>query len=81
MSAPLNILFIPADGWRGDCLSAIGHRLRFHTRCAYAEPCCQTEVPEWRDLEGGHSVACHYAEQLSAKPTGEGKKAGRLQRM
>ena len=81
MSVPLNILFIPADGWRGDCLSAIGHRFRFHTRCAYAEPGGQTEVPEWRDLEGGHSVACHYAEQLSVKLTGEGKKAVRLQRM
>ena len=25
MPAPLNILFITADQWRGDCLSAIGH--------------------------------------------------------
>ncbi|HEY2707031.1 MAG TPA: alkaline phosphatase family protein [Caulobacteraceae bacterium] len=25
MSAPLNILFITADQWRGDCLSAVGH--------------------------------------------------------
>lgn len=25
MSAPLNVLFITADQWRGDCLSAVGH--------------------------------------------------------
>jgi len=25
MAAPLNILFITADQWRGDCLSALGH--------------------------------------------------------
>lgn len=25
MSAPLNVLFITADQWRGDCLSALGH--------------------------------------------------------
>ena len=25
MSAPMNVLFITADQWRGDCLSAVGH--------------------------------------------------------
>ena len=25
MAAPLNVLFITADQWRGDCLSALGH--------------------------------------------------------
>ena len=25
MPAPLNVLFITADQWRGDCLSAVGH--------------------------------------------------------
>ncbi|MBD3666354.1 MAG: sulfatase-like hydrolase/transferase, partial [Kangiella sp.] len=25
MSKPLNVLFITADQWRGDCLSALGH--------------------------------------------------------
>ncbi len=25
MSAPMNILFITADEWRGECLSALGH--------------------------------------------------------
>ncbi len=26
MSTPRNVLFITADQWRGDCLSALGHR-------------------------------------------------------
>lgn len=25
MSAPMNILFITTDEWRGECLSALGH--------------------------------------------------------
>ena len=25
MNEPLNVLFITADQWRGDCLSALGH--------------------------------------------------------
>src|SRR5215469_4191225 len=25
MAAPLNVLFITADQWRGECLSALGH--------------------------------------------------------
>jgi oligopeptide/dipeptide ABC transporter ATP-binding protein len=35
---------------------------RFHTRCPLAEDRCRTEVPEWRELSDGHSVACHFAE-------------------
>ena len=34
---------------------------RFHTRCHLAEARCRTEVPEWRELSDGHSVACHFA--------------------
>jgi len=34
---------------------------RFHTRCPLAEDRCRTEVPEWRELSDGHSVACHFA--------------------
>ncbi len=36
----------------------------FHTRCRYAEERCKVEVPTWRDIEPGHSVACHFAEDL-----------------
>ena len=34
---------------------------RFHTRCPLAEARCRTEIPEWRELSDGHSVACHFA--------------------
>ena len=37
---------------------------RFHTRCPLAEDRCSTEVPEWRELSDGHSVACHFAEKV-----------------
>ena len=32
---------------------------RFHTRCPYATERCKTEVPELREKEPGHFVACH----------------------
>lgn len=34
---------------------------KFHTRCPVAEDRCRTEVPDWRELSDGHSVACHLA--------------------
>ena len=33
---------------------------RFHTRCPLAEDRCRKEVPLWRELSEGHSVACHF---------------------
>jgi peptide/nickel transport system ATP-binding protein len=40
---------------------------RFHTRCPYMQPTrCQDEVPALRELEPGHVVACHWAEQVKA---------------
>ena len=39
----------------------------FHTRCSYCtEKCCQ-ETPEYRELEPGHFVACHRAEELKLR--------------
>ena len=32
---------------------------RFHTRCPVARENCATEEPRWRDVGGGHFVACH----------------------
>jgi oligopeptide transport system ATP-binding protein len=33
----------------------------FNTRCPIAEERCSAEVPEWRELEPGRWVACHFA--------------------
>ena len=38
---------------------------RFNTRCPHAQERCRTEVPEWREVSSGHSVACHFSEELS----------------
>jgi oligopeptide/dipeptide ABC transporter ATP-binding protein len=32
---------------------------RFHTRCPYAEQRCRLEEPLFREVQKGHSVACH----------------------
>ncbi len=37
----------------------------FHPRCRYAEDRCKTETPELREIEPGHYVRCHLAEELS----------------
>jgi oligopeptide transport system ATP-binding protein len=34
---------------------------RFRTRCPVAQPRCAEEVPAFRKLDDGRSVACHYA--------------------
>lgn len=33
----------------------------FHTRCPIAEDKCKSDVPEWREINPGHWVACHFA--------------------
>jgi oligopeptide transport system ATP-binding protein len=40
---------------------------RFRTRCEFAAERCAMEVPSLRQLAAGHWVACHFAEQLSAR--------------
>lgn len=32
---------------------------RFHTRCKYVKDVCREQVPEMKDVGGGHCVACH----------------------
>jgi oligopeptide transport system ATP-binding protein len=34
---------------------------RFHPRCAIARPHCAEAVPEWREIQPAHWVACHEA--------------------
>ena len=36
----------------------------FHPRCKYAKDICAKEEPEWREVNPGHFVACHFAEEL-----------------
>jgi peptide/nickel transport system ATP-binding protein len=38
---------------------------RFHPRCPYATSDCSLAVPEFRDLGGGHFVACFHPMELS----------------
>lgn len=33
---------------------------RFHTRCPIAESVCSQEVPELREVQPGHYIACHF---------------------
>ena len=37
---------------------------RFRTRCPFATERCAVEIPGLRELEPGHWVACHYAENF-----------------
>jgi oligopeptide/dipeptide ABC transporter ATP-binding protein len=36
----------------------------FHTRCPYAQARCMNEMPVPRTLADGHTVRCHFAEQI-----------------
>ena len=37
---------------------------KLHTRCPYATDRCKQEIPVLRQMEKGHQVACHRAEEL-----------------
>lgn len=39
----------------------------FHTRCRYCQEKCKECAPEYREVEPGHYVACHYAEELKLR--------------
>lgn len=39
----------------------------FHTRCRYCKENCKEKAPEYREIEPGHFVACHYAEELKLR--------------
>jgi oligopeptide/dipeptide ABC transporter ATP-binding protein len=42
----------------------------FNTRCPYRRQRCSTEEPMLRDIDKGHLVACHFAEELSPQLRG-----------
>ncbi|MEM5775035.1 MAG: oligopeptide/dipeptide ABC transporter ATP-binding protein, partial [Anaerolineaceae bacterium] len=37
---------------------------KFHTRCPYVEDTCRNVVPELRQIQPGHLVACHRVGQI-----------------
>jgi len=40
---------------------------RFHTRCPFRqETRCDTELPVLREISPGHTVACHFAEEIAS---------------
>lgn len=47
---------------KGEMPSAINppEGCRFHTRCPYAQNNCIENEPEFREIEKGHFVSCHY---------------------
>ncbi|RPJ37619.1 MAG: ABC transporter ATP-binding protein, partial [Chloroflexi bacterium] len=38
---------------------------RFHPRCPFATEICTREVPAFRDMGGGHFVACEHPMEVS----------------
>lgn len=36
---------------------------RFHPRCPFAQPICQTVIPTWQEITPRHFVACHFAKK------------------
>ena len=37
----------------------------FRTRCPYAKEECAMSMPEFKEIETGHFVACHFAEEIN----------------
>jgi len=40
---------------------------KFSTRCIYARERCQSERPLLKELSPGHTVACHFAEEIASE--------------
>lgn len=52
---------------KGDVTSPINPKpgCRFANRCRFATELCRQETPALREIEPGHTVACHHAEQIN----------------
>ena len=48
----------------------------FHPRCPYAKPACSQSTPALVEVEPGHQVRCHFAEELTLRGTATGKGRG-----
>ena len=46
--------------------SSIPSGCRFHPRCLYVKNYCKEEEPDFREIESGHKIACHYPLQKGA---------------
>ncbi len=45
----------------------------FHPRCRYAAERCKNEIPALREVEAGHTCACHRAEEIALLGVGNGR--------
>ncbi|MCB0064385.1 MAG: dipeptide ABC transporter ATP-binding protein [Caldilineaceae bacterium] len=43
----------------------------FHPRCRYAQPLCQQQEPALAEVEPGHWVSCHFADELTLQGVAE----------
>jgi peptide/nickel transport system ATP-binding protein len=48
----------------------------FHPRCRYAADACRTETPRLAEIQPGHFVSCHRANELCLRGVGEISQAG-----
>lgn len=44
---------------------------KFHTRCSLMQDICTTDEPALREVEPGHTSACHFAERLKGGAAGD----------